>query len=72
MDALKQAIGIVGTQAELARRLDVKPQQLGQWLAGTRPIPPEHAASIEQITGGVVTARALRPDLARIFAPDAA
>jgi DNA-binding transcriptional regulator YdaS (Cro superfamily) len=62
MEALRRAIEIIGSQAELARRLGVKPQAFTDWLSGTRPLPPLRAAQIEKILEGKVKARELLPD----------
>jgi DNA-binding transcriptional regulator YdaS (Cro superfamily) len=63
------AIDTVGGQAELAKKLGVTPQAVHQWVRGRRPIPVEQCQAIERATAGAVTAAALRPDLAAIFAP---
>lgn len=68
MDALHKAIDLLGTQASIAELCGLSPQAVSQWVAGVRPIPPRHARTIEKATGGVVTARQLRPDLAEFFA----
>jgi len=67
MKAIDRAIAHFGTQAELARRLECKRQQVNQWVKGERPIPLEQAARIEKLTGAAVTLRELRPDLAEMF-----
>lgn len=49
---------------DLAKRLNVNPDQLRQWrhrYAGRQP-SPESCVLIEQITEGVVTRQDLRPD----------
>jgi DNA-binding transcriptional regulator YdaS (Cro superfamily) len=56
---LQYAIDAVGTKAELARRLHIKPQSLGRW----RQIPAERIVQVEAITG--VPREQLRPDLYR-------
>ncbi len=62
MDALRKAISILGTQADLARLLDVTPQAVTHWLNGARPIAPLKAVAIEELTKGQVTRLELRPD----------
>ena len=69
MQAIDKAIAIVGTQSSLARKLGISPQAVAQWRSGARRIPVEQAVAIEKATAGKVTARALRPDLAKVFAP---
>ena len=68
MEAIHRAVELLENQAAIARLCGVSPQAVSQWVAGTRPIPPKHAKSIEDATGGQVTASQLRPDLAQIFA----
>lgn len=52
------------TATDLAKRLNINPDQLRQWrhkYSGRRP-SPESCVLIEQITGGQVTRQDLRPD----------
>jgi DNA-binding transcriptional regulator YdaS (Cro superfamily) len=51
------------TQAELARRLDVTPGLIWQWLNDHRRIAAEQVIPIEKATDGAVTRHDLRPDL---------
>jgi DNA-binding transcriptional regulator YdaS (Cro superfamily) len=62
MEALLRAIELIGSQAELARRLGVRPQLISQWTKGKRPLPPTRAAQIEELTGGHVTRADLLPN----------
>lgn len=62
MDALRKAIGCVGSGSELARRLDVVPMTITQWKKRGR-VPAERCIAIERVTGGVVTRYDLRPDV---------
>ncbi|MCY1197228.1 putative antitoxin of bacterial toxin-antitoxin system, YdaS/YdaT [compost metagenome] len=48
--------------AALARDVGVSPTLVYQWRTGRRPIPVEHCAAIERVTGGEVSRRDLRPD----------
>lgn len=57
--ALKRAVKAAGGQSALARKLGIKRQAVGQWLAGTVPI--ERCVAIEFYTG--VTRKELRPDI---------
>lgn len=52
-----------GAQAELARLLDVPPQELGRWKTGARRVPVHRCHEIEAATRGMVTCESLRPDL---------
>lgn len=49
---LRKAIEVVGSGAELARRLNRNPQSVYQWEV----IPPAFALEIERMTGGQVKA----------------
>lgn len=51
------------TQAELARRLDVTPGLIWQWLNGHRPIAAEQVIPLEVATNGHVSRHEVRPDL---------
>lgn len=62
--ALRKAIDALGSQAELARKLDVSDMAVSQWKK--RGVPPERCRDIEAATGGAVTRYELRPD---IFGP---
>lgn len=62
VEIIKQACAIVGSQAELARRVGVRPQMITNWMDGKR-VTAERAVAIEKATGGKVTRQELRPDL---------
>lgn len=64
--ALEKAIEVVGSQAELARRIGKKQAHIWNWLNRDKDVPAEVVASIEDATGGAVTRHDLRPD---IFGP---
>lgn len=57
------------SQAEFARRLDVSPGLIWQWLNDHRPIAAEQVLPIEKATDGMVSRHELRPD---IYPQDAA
>jgi DNA-binding transcriptional regulator YdaS (Cro superfamily) len=57
-----RACEIVGSQAELARLLQVTPAMVNQLVKGARPVPLEHCLSIETATNGQVTRQEMRPD----------
>lgn len=63
MTPLERAIAIVGNQNALARRLNISPQAVNQWVRGLGRITAERALEIEQATDGQVTRYELRPDL---------
>lgn len=56
---LQQAIKVVGTRAELARRLGITPQALSNW----QRVPTARIIDVERVTG--VPREQLRPDLYR-------
>lgn len=59
---VEKAVGIVGTQAELARLIGVTPPVVNQWIKGVRPVPVEKCTAIERATSGGVRRWELRPD----------
>jgi DNA-binding transcriptional regulator YdaS (Cro superfamily) len=60
---LEKAIDAVGSQAELAKALGVKPQHVWNWLHRDDKVPAEQVLPIENATGGKVSRHELRPDL---------
>lgn len=69
MDGLDKAIRWAGSQAELCRRLGVKPQVMSNWRR--RGVPLERCVDIEAATRGEVMRWELRSDWRRIW-PDLA
>lgn len=65
-------LSTVDTGASLAAKLGVTPGFVSQWRTGFRPVPIERCAAIEQITGGAVTRRDLRPDDWHLIWPELA
>lgn len=65
MNPVEKAIEILGTQANLARACEQRPQAVTRWLREGR-VPAKHASAIESATAGAVTRHDLRPD---IFGP---
>lgn len=63
---VRRAAEMLGSQVALARALQVTPVTVYQWLhpeAGNgRQVPPKQCVRIEQLTGGRVTRKHLRPD----------
>jgi DNA-binding transcriptional regulator YdaS (Cro superfamily) len=57
------AVDAVGGQSELARRLNVDPTLVSQWVHERRPIAAHHCLPIEQATDRAVTRYQLRPDV---------
>lgn len=62
MEHLKRAIEHVGSQAELARRVNVVQQVVSNWLRRGN-VPADYCPSIERATGGTVRCEDLRPDV---------
>lgn len=61
MNAVSRASSIVGSRAELARRIGVSAEAVRKWELGK--LPAERCLAIEAATGGAVTRAELRPDL---------
>lgn len=53
-EAAREAARLLGSQAELARQLDVRTPTVSQWCSGDRPIPAARAIQIEALTNGQV------------------
>ena len=66
VEAVQAAARLLGNQAALARALGVTPVTVGQWLkphlSTGRGVPPKQCVRIQQLTGGKITCRDLRPD----------
>lgn len=72
---MRDAIGIFGSQAALAKALAVTPMAVGQWVSPgihSRRVPPKQCVRIELLTAGRVTRRQLRPDDWADFWPELA
>lgn len=68
--AVEKIAQIVGSQAALARHLDVSAPTVNQWVKGIKPIPTRHCVKLEKLSGGQVTRCDLRPDDWRSYWPD--
>lgn len=51
----------VETARSFAEKLGKTAVQISHWKTGFRPVPIEHCAEIERVTGGKVTRKDLRP-----------
>lgn len=51
------------SQADFARRVNVTPSMVSQWITGHRPIAAEKVIPIEQATAGECRRYELRPDI---------
>ena len=54
-EAAKEASRLLGSQAEMARRLNVAAPTVNQWCSGERAVPAKRALQIEVLTNGVVS-----------------
>ncbi|EKD96592.1 MAG: hypothetical protein ACD_23C01388G0002 [uncultured bacterium] len=70
--AIHLACDLLGSQADLARAIDVAPAIVHQWRSGSRPVPVQHCNAIERATSGAVTRRDLRPDDWHLIWPELA
>ncbi len=61
--ALEKAVEILGSQAELARKIGKKQAHIWNWLHRDRRVPADMAMQIELATDGKVTRHELRPDI---------
>lgn len=61
VEAVNAAALMLGSQAEMARRLRVKPPTVNQWCSGLRPVPAARAVQIEEMTDGEIAKADLCP-----------
>ncbi|OON34641.1 transcriptional regulator [Izhakiella australiensis] len=66
-EAIKTAIGIVGSQKKLGDACGLTQQAVYKWLHGKAKVSPEYVESIVDATGGAVRAYQIRPDLPGLF-----
>lgn len=59
---IERACAVAGSQAALARLLDVSENMVSKWVRGAR-ITAERAVQIERATSGHVSRKEIRPDL---------
>ena len=59
METIKQAAVLVGGVTKLADLLGVSQQSVHAWKSGKSQVSARHAAAIEAVTGGQVTALAI-------------
>lgn len=63
IEALKKAIGILGSQAEAARAVGVKQPSISFIVTKGERVPAEWCIPLERATEGQITRHQLRPDL---------
>jgi len=61
MNAIEKVVSILGSQTALAKKLNVAPQAVHQWVSSGKP-PAGRVIEIEKIVNGQVSRHALRPD----------
>lgn len=59
---IEKAITFFGSQANLAKELEVKRMNIQYWKKSNASIPIKRCLQIEQLTNGAVTRQDLRPD----------
>lgn len=70
VQAITDAIQLIGGQTALATILGVKQPTVSEWTRGERAIPSDRCPSIERATAGRVTCERLRPDVRWVRVPD--
>lgn len=60
--SINRACAVVGSQAELARRVGVTVQAVNKWCRKGR-VPAERVLAVEVATGGEVARHEMRPDI---------
>jgi DNA-binding transcriptional regulator YdaS (Cro superfamily) len=63
IEALKTAVGLLGSQKALAKAISRPQSRISEVINLQGKIPAEWCLPIEQVTGGKVTRHQLRPDL---------
>ncbi len=77
-DPIQKACDKAGGQTALANSLSgltgkvVTQQRIRNWLARGNRVPAEYCAAIEQVTGGAVSRRDMRPDDWHLIWPELA
>ncbi len=62
-EAISMAVEAAGSQASLAKSINVTIGAVNQWVHGLRPVPAGRCLAIEKATRGIVTRYDLRPDV---------
>lgn len=60
---IDRAARVVGTQAAIAKGLNVSKTAVSQWKRQDGQVPAEHCPIIEEMTRGAVRCEELRPDI---------
>ena len=64
---IKTAIGIAGTQKDLAKACGVSQAAVQKWLHNKTKVAPENVTALVEATGGKIKAYEIRPDLKELF-----
>ncbi|MCZ4328516.1 Cro/CI family transcriptional regulator [Castellaniella denitrificans] len=59
---IREACALVGSATALAEKLGVTAVTVSDWAMSKRPVPIIRCVEIEELTGGAVTRKQLRPD----------
>lgn len=59
---IREACALIGSASELARKMNVPRMTVSEWATGKRAVPIIRCVEIEELTGGAVTRKQLRPD----------
>jgi len=60
--AIDRAVAIAGSQAELARQLNVDKSSVTRWVSRERPVPARQAIRIERWSRGLIRAVEFDPE----------
>jgi DNA-binding transcriptional regulator YdaS (Cro superfamily) len=72
METIRKAVSTLGGVAALARSVGVSPQAIHLWLNGQTQLQARYAASIQDATGGAVSAYDIGRECAAIAERDRA
>jgi DNA-binding transcriptional regulator YdaS (Cro superfamily) len=64
---VEKAIAIAGSQAALAKRVGHAQSLVSAWLLNRKRVSVDSVPVIVELTGGLVKAHELRPDLPTVF-----
>lgn len=59
---IRDACDFAGGITALAHKLGIAPQVVHRWASGQQTVPVVRCVEIEELTGGAVTRKQLRPD----------
>lgn len=58
-----RVVAVFGSQAQLAKGLELGPMTVCQWFRPGRRVPSEHCLAISDLSDGAISPHELRPDL---------